>query len=599
MTDNGNAKPRLRSRLWFHNPHNPGMTALYLERYLNYGLTKEELTSDKPIIAIAQTGSDLSPCNRHHLELADRVRDGIRDAGGIAFEFPVHPIQETGKRPTAALDRNLAYLGLVELLFGYPIDGVVLTTGCDKTTPACLMAAATVNIPAIVLSGGPMLNGWRNGERVGSGTIVWKAREEQAAGRIDYDEFIDIVSASAPSVGHCNTMGTASTMNALAEALGMSLPGCAAIPAPYRERAQIAYETGRRAVEIVHADLKPSDILTRKAFENAIVACSAIGGSTNAPIHINAIARHIGVALTIADWEEIGYRVPLLVNMQPAGKYLGEEYYRAGGLPAVMHELARAGRIHADALTINGKTMGENVAGAGAQDSDVILPYGNPLRETAGFKVLRGNLFDSAIMKTSVISEEFRRRYLANPADPEAFEGRAVVFEGPEDYHHRIDDPSLGIDENTILVIRGVGAIGYPGSAEVVNMQPPAALIKRGVTSLPCIGDGRQSGTSGSPSILNASPEAAAGGGLALLRTGDRIRVDLKAGGADILISDEELAQRRAALEKAGGFKYPPSQTPWQEIQRGMVDQLADGMVLRPAVKYHDVAQKFVPRDNH
>jgi dihydroxy-acid dehydratase len=599
MTDTKNPKPRLRSRLWFHNPHNPGMTALYLERYLNYGLTKEELTSDKPIIAIAQTGSDLSPCNRHHLELADRVRDGIRDAGGVAFEFPVHPIQETGKRPTAALDRNLAYLGLVELLFGYPIDGVVLTTGCDKTTPACLMAAATVNIPAIVLSGGPMLNGWRNGERVGSGTIVWKAREEQAAGRIDYEEFIDIVSASAPSVGHCNTMGTASTMNALAEALGMSLPGCAAIPAPYRERAQIAYETGRRAVEIVQEDLKPSDILTRKAFENAIVACSAIGGSTNAPIHINAIARHIGITLTMADWEEIGYRVPLLVNMQPAGKYLGEEYYRAGGLPAVMHELARAGRIHADALTINGKTMGENVARAGAGDSDVILPYGNPLKETAGFKVLRGNLFSSAIMKTSVISEEFRRRYLANPADPEAFEGRAVVFEGPEDYHHRIDDPSLGIDEGTILVIRGVGPIGYPGSAEVVNMQPPAALIKRGVTSLPCIGDGRQSGTSGSPSILNASPEAAAGGGLAILRTGDRIRVDLRAGSADILISDEELARRRAALEKAGGFKYPPSQTPWQEIQRGMVEQLADGMVLEPAVKYHNVAQKFVPRDNH
>jgi dihydroxy-acid dehydratase len=601
MTDKEEAKPRLRSRLWFHNPHNPGMTALYLERYLNYGLTKEELTSDKPIIAIAQTGSDLSPCNRHHLELADRVRDGIRDAGGVAFEFPVHPIQETGKRPTAALDRNLAYLGLVELLFGYPIDGVVLTTGCDKTTPACLMAAATVNIPAIVLSGGPMLNGWRNGERVGSGTVVWKAREEQAAGRIDYEEFIDIVSASAPSVGHCNTMGTASTMNALAEALGMSLPGCAAIPAPYRERAQIAYETGRRAVEIVREDLKPSDILTRKAFENAIVACSAIGGSTNAPIHINAIARHVGVPLTMADWEEIGYRVPLLVNMQPAGKYLGEEYYRAGGLPAVLHELARAGRIHADALTINGKTIGENVARARAraQDSDVILPYGNPMKETAGFKVLRGNLFDSAIMKTSVISEEFRRRYLANPADPEAFEGRAVVFEGPEDYHHRIDDPSLGIDEGTILVIRGVGPIGYPGSAEVVNMQPPAALIKRGVTSLPCIGDGRQSGTSGSPSILNASPEAAAGGGLALLRTGDRIRVDLKAGSADILISEEDLAPRRTALEEAGGFKYPPSQTPWQEIQRGMVDQLADGMVLQPAVKYRRVAQKFVPRDNH
>ena len=599
MTEHRNAKPRLRSRLWFDNPDNPGMTALYLERYLNYGLTREELTSGKPIVAIAQTGSDLSPCNRHHIELAKRVREGIRDAGGVAFEFPVHPIQETGKRPTAALDRNLAYLGLVELLYGYPIDGVVLTTGCDKTTPACLMAAATVNIPAIVLSGGPMLNGWRNGERIGSGTVIWKAREEQAAGRIDYQEFIDIVASSAPSVGHCNTMGTASTMNALAEALGMSLPGCAAIPAPYRERAQIAYETGRRAVEIVHEDFKPSDILTRKAFENAIVACSAIGGSTNAPIHINAIARHVGVGLTIDDWEAIGYAVPLLVNMQPAGKYLGEEYYRAGGLPAVMRELAGAGRIHGDALTINGKTMGENVASAATQDSDVILPYAKPMKQAAGFKVLRGNLFDSAIMKTSVISQEFRNRYLADPGDPEAFEGRAVVFEGPEDYHHRIDEAALGIDEGTILVIRGVGPIGYPGSAEVVNMQPPAALIKRGVTSLPCIGDGRQSGTSGSPSILNASPEAAAGGALAVLRDGDRIRIDLRAGTADILISDQELAQRRAALEKAGGFKYPPSQTPWQEIQRGMVEQLADGMVLRPAVKYQRVAQKSVPRDNH
>jgi dihydroxy-acid dehydratase len=599
MTEHRNAKPRLRSRLWFDNPDNPGMTALYLERYLNYGLTKEELTAGKPIIGIAQTGSDLSPCNRHHIELAKRVREGIRDAGGIAFEFPVHPIQETGKRPTAALDRNLAYLGLVELLYGYPIDGVVLTTGCDKTTPAGLMAAATVDIPAIVLSGGPMLNGWRNGERIGSGTVIWKAREEQAAGRIDYREFIDIVAASAPSIGHCNTMGTASTMNALAEALGMSLPGCAAIPAPYRERAQIAYETGRRAVEIVHEDLKPSDILTRKAFENAIVACSAIGGSTNAPIHINAIARHVGVGLTIDDWENIGHDVPLLVNMQPAGKYLGEEYYRAGGLPAVMRELAGAGRIHADALTINGKTMGENAASAVVHDSDVILPYAKPMKQAAGFKVLRGNLFDSAIMKTSVISQEFRQRYLANPGDPEAFEGRAVVFEGPEDYHRRIDDAALGIDEGTILVIRGVGPIGYPGSAEVVNMQPPAALIKRGVTALPCIGDGRQSGTSGSPSILNASPEAAAGGGLAVLRDGDRIRIDLKAGTADILISDEELARRRAALEKAGGFKYPPSQTPWQEIQRGMVDQLANGMVLEPAVKYQRVAQRSVPRDNH
>jgi dihydroxy-acid dehydratase len=585
--------------LWFDNPDNPGMTALYLERYLNAGLTKDELTSGKPIIGIAQTGSDLSPCNRHHLELAQRVREGIRDAGGIAFEFPMHPIQETGKRPTAALDRNLAYLGLVEVLFGYPLDGVVLTTGCDKTTPAAIMAAATVDMPAIVLSGGPMLNGWWKGERAGSGTVVWWARQEHAAGRMDYKEFLDLVASSAPSIGHCNTMGTASTMNALAEALGLSLPGCAAIPAPYRERAQIAYKTGRRAVEIVWEDLKPSDILTREAFENAIVACSAIGGSTNAPIHINAIARHIGVKLSIEDWETIGYDVPLLVNMQPAGKYLGEEYYRAGGLPAVLHELIGAGRIHPHSLTISGKTIGENVKRAKSTDSDVILPYDRPLKKHAGFKVLSGNLFDSAVMKISVISEEFRERYLSNPNDPNAFEGRAVVFDGPEDYHHRIDDPSLQIDERTMLFIRGVGPIGYPGSAEVVNMQPPAALIKQGITSLPCIGDGRQSGTSASPSIVNASPEAAIGGGLALLATGDRVRIDLNNGTADMLLPEDELARRRAALEKRGGYGVPPSQTPWQEIQRALVDQLADGMVLKPAVKYHRVAQKSVPRDNH
>ncbi|MGB7855230.1 MAG: IlvD/Edd family dehydratase, partial [Pseudolabrys sp.] len=573
--------------------------ALYLERYLNYGLTSAELRSGKPIIGIAQTGSDLSPCNRHHIELAKRVREGIRASGGIAFEFPCHPIQETGKRPTAALDRNLAYLGLVEILYGYPLDGVVLMTGCDKTTPACLMAAATVNTPAIVLSGGPMLNGWWKGERAGSGTAIWKAREDMAAGRIDADEFMQIAASAAPSVGHCNTMGTASTMNALAEALGMSLPGCAAIPAPYRERAQIAYETGLRAVEIVEQDLKPSDILTRKAFENAIVANSAIGGSTNAPIHINAIARHVGVKLSIDDWEKIGYDVPLLVNMQPAGEYLGEEYYRAGGLPAVMHELLKAKRIHADALTINGRTMGENVKGAQSTNADVIKPYRSPMKKKAGFKVLKGNLFDSAIMKTSVISDEFRKRYLSNPKDKDAFEGRAVVFEGPEDYHHRIDDPSLKIDEYTLLFIRGVGPIGYPGAAEVVNMQPPAALIKRGITSLPCLGDGRQSGTSGSPSILNASPEAAANGGLALLKTGDRVRIDLRKGTANILTSKAELARRRAALQKRGGFRYPASQTPWQEIQRSMVDQLADGMVLKPAVKYQRVAQNGVARDNH
>jgi dihydroxy-acid dehydratase len=594
-------KRRLRSRFWFDNPDNPGMTALYLERYLNFGLTKEELTSGKPIIGIAQTGSDLAPCNRHHLELAKRVRAGIIAAGGIAFEFPVHPIQETGKRPTAALDRNLAYLGLVEVLYGYPLDGVVLTTGCDKTTPACIMAAATVNLPAIVLSGGPMLNGWWKGERAGSGTVIWQARQDLAAGRIDYKEFTDIAAASAPSIGHCNTMGTASTMNALAEALGLSLPGCAAIPAPYRERGQIAYATGRRAVEIVHEDLKPSDILTRQAFENAIVVCSAIGGSTNAPIHINAIARHAGVNVTIEEWETLGYDVPLLVDMQPAGKYLGEEFFRAGGVPAVMHELHKAGRLHADARTINGKTIADNVARTTSQDPDVIRPYRKPLKEKAGFKVLKGNLFASAIMKTSGISDEFRQRYLSDPKHPNAFEGRAVVFDGPEDYHARIDDPALAIDDRTMLFIRGVGPIGYPGSAEVVNMQPPAALIKRGITSLPCIGDGRQSGTSGSPSILNASPEAAAGGGLALLRTGDRVRIDLNADTADILISDAELAERRAALDKSGGYRnYPASQTPWQEIQRGMVEQLADGMVLRPAVKFQHVAQSMgIPRDNH
>jgi len=597
---NGSPRPRLRSQLWFDNPDNPGMTALYLERYLNYGLTREELTSGKPIIGIAQTGSDLSPCNRHHLELAKRVREGIREEGGIAFEFPVHPIQETGKRPTAALDRNLAYLGLVEVLYGYPLDGVVLTTGCDKTTPACLMAAATVNIPAIVLSGGPMLDGHgTDGRLLGSGTAVWQAREDIAAGKIDYKEFIDIVAASAPSVGHCNTMGTASTMNAMAEALGMSLPGCAAIPAPYRERAQIACETGRRAVEIVHEDLKPSDILTRTAFENAIVACSAIGGSTNAPIHLVAIARHVGVALSTEDWETIGYDVPLLVNMQPAGEYLGEEYYRAGGLPAVMNELFAAGRLHGGARTINGKTIAENVGNAKATNPRVIRPYDQPLKAHAGFKVLHGNLFDSAIMKTSVISDEFRRRYLSDPKDPNAFEGRAAVFDGPEDYHHRIDDPALGIDEHTILFMRGAGPIGYPGGAEVVNMQPPAALIKRGVTALPCIGDGRQSGTSGSPSILNASPEAADGGGLALLRTGDRVRIDLNKGTVDMLVSPAELAERRAGLKQNGGYEYPVSQTPWQEIQRAMVDQLAGGMVLVPAVKYQRVAHTYVPRDNH
>ncbi|QFU15373.1 IlvD/Edd family dehydratase [Microvirga thermotolerans] len=590
---------QLRSRLWFDNPDNPGMTALYLERYLNYGLTRQELQGKRPIIGIAQTGSDLSPCNRHHLELAKRVRDGIIEAGGVALEFPCHPIQETGKRPTACLDRNLAYLSLVEVLFGYPLDGVVLLTGCDKTTPACLMAAATVNIPAIALNVGPMLNGWFHGERTGSGTVVWKARERHAAGDIDYQQFMDIVGSSAPSVGHCNTMGTASTMNALAEALGMALPGSAAIPAPYRERGQMAYETGKRIVEMVWEDLKPSDILTREAFENAIVANAAIGGSTNAPIHLNALAKHIGVPLDCDDWERVGFEIPLLVNVQPAGAYLGEEYFRAGGLPAVMAELIGAGRIHENALTCTGRTIGENCRGKFSWDRDVIRSYDNPLKENAGFLNLKGNLFDSAIMKTSVIGDEFRERYLSNPEDPNAFEGPVVVFDGPEDYHHRIDDPSLGIDEHTILIMRGAGPVGYPGAAEVVNMQPPGALIKKGVLSLPCIGDGRQSGTSGTPSILNASPEAAVGGGLALLRTGDRIRIDLNKRRADILIPDEELQRRRAELREQGGYPYPESQTPWQEIQRAMVDQLSEGMTLRPAVKFQRVAQKYTPRDNH
>jgi xylonate dehydratase len=590
----------LRSRAWFDNPANVDMTALYLERTMNYGLTLDELQSGRPIIGIAQTGSDITPCNRHHLFLATRVRDGIREAGGIPFEFPIHPIQETCKRPTAMLDRNLQYLSLVEILYGYPIDGVVLTTGCDKTTPAQIMAAATVDIPAIVLSGGPMLNGWFNGERTGSGTILWRARELMARGEIDAREFTELIASSAPSAGHCNTMGTASTMTALAEALGMSLPGCAAIPAPHRDRQEMAYLTGKRSVEIVWENLRPSQVLTRAAFENAIVVNSAIGGSTNAPIQLNAIARHVGVELDNDDWERIGYDVPLLVNMQPAGEYLGEEYYRAGGVPAVVAELISLGKIDATAITINGKTLYENNAGRFTKDREVIKAYDAPMRSHAGFLNLKGNLFDSAIMKTSVISDAFRQRYLENPEDPNAFEGRAMVFDGPEDYHARIDDPALALDEDTVLVIRGVGPIGYPGAAEVVNMRSPDYLLNRGVRELPCIGDGRQSGTSGSPSILNASPEAATGGGLALLQTGDRVRVDLGKRTADILVSDDELATRRAALVQAGGYPYPESQTPWQEIQRGLVDELSHGMVLKPAVKYQRIAEtKGLPRDNH
>jgi dihydroxy-acid dehydratase len=591
---------RLRSQAWFDNPANIDMTALYLERYLNFGLSQTELQSGRPIIGIAQTGSDLSPCNRHHIELAKRTREGIREAGGIAIEFPVHPIQETGKRPTAGLDRNLAYLGLVEVLYGYPLDGVVLTIGCDKTTPACLMAAATVNIPAIALSVGPMLNGRYQGERTGSGTIVWKARELLAQGKIDYAGFIKLVASSAPSTGYCNTMGTATTMNSLAEVLGMQLPGSAAIPAPYRDRQEMAYLTGLRIVEMVREDLKPSDILTRDAFINAIRVTSAIGGSTNAPIHLNALARHIGVDLTLDDWQAYGEDIPLLVNLQPAGEYLGEDYYHAGGVPAVVNQLMAQGLIAEGALTVNGRTIGENCRDGVIADEAVIRPFGRPLKDKAGFRVLRGNLFASAIMKTSVISPEFRERYLSNPDDPDAFEGRAVVFDGPEDYHARIDDPALAIDEMTILFMRGAGPIGYPGAAEVVNMRAPDYLIKAGIHELPCIGDGRQSGTSGSPSILNASPEAAAGGGLALLRTGDRVRIDLRRGSADMLVPEAELKERAATLAAAGGFPYPPHQTPWQEIQRGLVGQMDNGAVLEPAVRYQRIAQtKGMPRDNH
>ena len=600
MSDMPQLPPKLRSRAWFDNPENIDMTALYLERYLNFGLSLEELRSGKPIIGIAQTGSDLSPCNRHHLVLAERLREGIREAGGIALEFPVHPIQETGKRPTAGLDRNLAYLALVEVLYGYPLDGVVLTIGCDKTTPACLMAAATVNIPAIALSVGPMLNGWHKGERTGSGTIVWKARELLATGAIDDAGFIKLVASSAPSTGYCNTMGTATTMNSLAEALGMMLPGSAAIPAPYRDRQEVAYLTGKRIVDMVCEDLKPSDIMTRDAFLNAIVVNSAIGGSTNAPIHLAAIARHVGAELELDDWQTHGHKIPLLVNLQPAGEYLGEDYYRAGGVPAVVAELMRHDLIQEGALTVNGRTIGDNCRDATIEDDRVIRTFETRLVEEAGFVVLKGNLFDAAIMKTSVISAEFREQYLSNPEDPEAFEGPAIVFDGPEDYHHQIDDPALGITRETLMFMRGAGPIGYPGAAEVVNMRPPAYLIREGVHALPCIGDGRQSGTSASPSILNASPEAAAHGGLALLRTGDRVRIDLGRGTADVLISDEELAERRAALVAAGGYQYPASQTPWQEMQRAVVGQLNTGAILEGAEKYQRIAQtRGLPRDSH
>ena len=588
----------LRSRKWFDNLDDPEMTALYIERYLNYGLTLEELRSGKPVIGIAQTGSDLSPCNRHHIELAKRTRDGIIAAGGIPMEIPVHPIQETGKRPTAMLDRNLAYLSLVESLYGYPIDGVVLTIGCDKTTPALLMAAATVGMPALAFSVGPMLNGWHRGERAGSGSVIWQARQELAAGTIDAEEFLEIAASSAPSVGFCNTMGTASTMNSLSEALGMQLPGVASIPAPYRERGQAAYHTGKRIVDLVHADLRPAQIMTREAFENAIVVNSALGGSTNAPIHLNAIAAHLGIALSNGDWEEFGHAVPLLVNMQPVGTYLGEDFHRAGGTAAVIGELLRAGLLpHPDALTVTGQTIAELYTDTPILDEDVIRRAASPLKPNAGFLNMRGNLFDSALMKTSAIDAGFRARYFSNAQ--EAFEGRVAVFDGPEDFHARIDDPALGLTDDSVLVMRGAGPKGYPGGAEVVNMRPPSYLIKQGVRALPCIGDGRQSGTSGSASILNASPEAADGGGLALLQDGDPIRIDLKHRRVDVLLDETELAARRAALDAAGGYAQPESQSPWQEIFREKVRPFSEGMVFEGATEYRDITSRGLPRNNH
>ncbi len=585
---------RLRSEIWFNDKTEPGETPVYIERYGNYGITRGELQSGRPVIGIAQTGGDLTPCNRIHVELAERVKDGIRDMGGIAFEFPVHPIQESCRRPTAALDRNLAYLGLVEVMCGYPLDGVVLLTGCDKTTPACLMAAATVNLPAIVLSGGPMIDSYYKGKLAGSGMALWEARRSLAEGTIDENELCDIVCASTPSAGHCNTMGTGLSMNSLAEALGMSLPGCAAIPAPYGERAKMAYETGRRIVGMVHEDLTPSRILTRGAFENAIVVNSAIGGSTNCPPHINAIARHIGVPLDIKEWETIGHEIPLLVNVQPAGEFLGEGFHRAGGVPAVFGELMAAGKIRTNALTVTGKTAGENYARWRSLDARVIRSCEEPLLDNAGFMVVSGNLFDSALVKTSVISEDFRRRFLSTPGSEECFIARVIVFDGPEDYRRRINDPSLEIDETCMLVVRGAGPIAYPGSAEVVNMTPPDALIKRGFRMLPCMGDGRQSGTSDSPSILNASPEAAAGGNLAILETGDRVKVDLRNRRVDLQVSDEEIERRRA------NFKPAPLKhdSPWQEFYRANVGQLETGACLEFAVKYRDL-RKTVPRHSH
>ena len=581
-------KKRLRSQDWFDNPKDPGLTALYLERYLNYGLTRKDLQSGKPIIGIAQSGSDLSPCNRHFLKLSEHIKRGIREAGGVPMEFPTHPIQETGKRPTAALDRNLSYLSLVEVLYGYPLDGVILTTGCDKTTPAALMAAATVNIPSIVLSGGPALDGNYKGKKVGSGTIIWEGRRLYAKGEITYNEFMDMITAASPSAGHCNTMGTASTMNSIAEALGMSLPGSAIIPAPYPERKINSYKTGKRIVGMVKENLTPSKIMTKKAFENAVVVASAIGGSSNATTHLIAIAKQMGIKFDLSNWQKLGHKVPLLVNCQPAGEHLMEGFYRAGGVPAVMKELIKNKKLNLKVMTVTGKRLGENLKSKIKVNSDVIKSFENNLTEHAGFLVLKSNFFSSAIMKTSVISEEFKNRYLSDPKNLNSFICRAIIFEGPEDYHKRINSKNLKIDENSILIIRGCGPIGYPGSAEVVNMQPPDRLLKKGINALPTLGDGRQSGTSESPSILHVSPESAAGGDLGIIKNGDKIKIDLNKRRVDVLISNSEFKKRRLKRK----IKPLVNQTPWQELSRLTVDQLEDGACLKTRSTYTDIIKK-------
>jgi xylonate dehydratase len=594
MGVNGMTTLKLRSENWWNNPANPGMTALYLERFLNYGMTLDELQSGRPIIGIAQSANDLAPCNRAHLQLISRICDGVRDAGGVPMVFPMHPIQESVRRPTASLDRNLAYLGLVEVLHGYPLDGVLFTTGCDKTTPAALMAAATSDLPSLIFNGGPMLNSYLEGELAGAGSIIWEARRRLSAGEIDQKKFMDLLAASAPSAGHCNVMGTALSMNCLAEAVGMALPGSAAIPAPYRERGQMAYAAGRRIVGMVHEDLRPSKILVREAMLNAIRVNTALGGSTNCPPHWIAIARHAGVQLDLQDWEDAGYEIPLLVNLQPAGTHLAEDFHQAGGLMSVMRELLENGKLKGDLLTVTGKTISENLKSARRADGQIIRSYDTPLKPNAGFLVLRGNLFEAALIKTSVISDTFRASYLSKPGSEDCFECTAVVFDGPEEYHARINTLGDEPDPNTLLVIRGCGTIGFPGSGEVVNMQPPDAWIQRGVRELPTLGDGRQSGTSASPSILNASPEAIVGGGLSKLRTGDRVRIDLRARRVDALVEEAQWAAR----SQEGIGSVPDSATPWQKIYREYTGQLHTGGCLDFACSFRNVC-KTVPRHNH